>query len=390
LWLVVSSTRAGEPAVVTSELRGTATGFFHLERLHGRQFLVTPQGRAFVALGLNHCSDETTTTAAGQQAVLANLRAWGFNSGDYQAPEWMRREMPYLHGITLVPNSAWMTPGQFGFRDVFDPAFLAELESRIREACLPQRENPNLIGYFFTDVPRWSLAPAASPADESLIILPELARENWIGFFQRLPADAPGRRQWEDWRAKHPKAEDELFLGVIARQLYGRAHEFLRRFDRNHLILGERYFEHDMPDVVVREALPFVDALSLQPASPEFDPAYFQRLASAYGKPLYLCDHVSSFRTTPFPRTMGQVAATAEDYVGHYRRYVVAALSHPAIIGYNRCQYRSRIRIAGNPPLLKQGLLDLEGRPYASVVAGVVDANRAALQAAYAAGGAAR
>jgi len=365
------------------EAIGPATGFFRLAIDRGRQFLVTPQGHAFVALGLNHCSDETTGTPAGQQAVLENLRQWGFNAGDYGAPAWMRSALPHPHGITLLPNSAWMPAGQFGFRDVFDPRFLAEMERTIRAACEPQRDNPLLIGYFFTDVPRWSVT-APTIADESLIIVPEVGPQNWLSFFKTLPEGVPGRLVWEQWRSEHPREPEESFLPVIARQLYREAHRLVRKYDPHHLIFGERYHEYDMPEAVVREALPYIDALAIQTGTPEFDPDFFTHLARQYDKPIYLCDHVSSFPTGEFARTMGQHSASPGEHSAYYRRYVTTALSHPAIIGYNRCQYRSRIRLPGEPPLLKQGLLQLDGRPYAEVVESVTAANRAALAAAYA------
>lgn len=377
--LLEGASGAGDAA---DELRGVATGFFHLERVRDRDYLITPEGQAFVALGLNHCSDETTGTPAGQQTVLDNLRAWGFNAGDYQPPEWMRDRIPHTHGITLAPIAAWMTPAQFGFRDVFDPIFLAELERTVRATCEPQRNNPLLIGYFFTDVPRWGRTPPKA-ADESLIVEPAVAVQNWISFFQTLPPGVPGRERWEKWRREHAGKPDEDFLPVIARQLYGQAHAFVRKYDPNHLIFGDRYHESDMPEPVVLEALPFIDALALQTVNPEFDPAFFDVLTARFGKPIYLCDHVSSFTTPEYPRTMGPVAATAIEYVRYYHRYVTAALSHPAIIGYNRCQYRSRIRVAGLPPLLKQGLLQLNGQPYKEVVAAVSAANQTALAAAY-------
>ena len=35
-------------------IRATETGWFHAERIDGRDFLVTPEGHGFFALGINH------------------------------------------------------------------------------------------------------------------------------------------------------------------------------------------------------------------------------------------------------------------------------------------------------------------------------------------------
>jgi len=64
----------------------------------------------------------------------------------------------------------------------------------------------------------------------------------------------------------------------------------------------------------------------------------------------------------------------------HYgRRYVTAALAHPAVIGLNKCQYQDELLA---PDFLKQGLLKLDGTLYPTV-SGIAAANRAAPAAVY-------
>ena len=343
-------------------LKGKATGFFHLGEIDGRHFLITPEGHAYRALGINHFH---MMTSQDHDGAIRKIRKWGFNAGCYQGPRWMWNRIPYTKGINLVPTSPYKPDSQFGFRDVFDPAFIATLDGSIRRIVEPQRENPYLIGYFWTDISVWER---------------ERKGESWLSFYASLPADSAGGKIWREWKASHPESEETKFLAVIAKQLFSTAHRLIRKYDRNHLILGERWHEIDMPDFVVRESLPYVDAISIQPTSPEFNHEFFKEVHEAYGKPIYIADHVSSFATNEHPVTMGQKAKSPEDYVAYYERYVTTALSRPYVVGYHKCQYQDQLSPGG---MLKQGLLRRDERPYPTVE-GIAEANRKALQLAYA------
>jgi len=344
------------------QIEGMATGFFHLKEIDGRHYLITPEGHGYRALGINHFH---MMTSEDHDGAIERIRDWGFNAGCYQGPRWMWSRYPYTKGINLVPTSPYRPDSYFGFRDVFDPEFLAKLEESIRSIVEPQSENPFLIGYFWTDIGVWE---------------EERKGESWIGFYQSLPAESAGGKIWRKWKAEHPKADENDFLALIAKQLFSKAHGMIRKYDENHLIFGERWHEIDMPDQVVRESLPYVDTIAIQPTSKEFNHAFFEKVYRDYGKPIYIADHVSSFATEEHPVTMGQKAKDPESYVVYYERYVTTALSQPYLVGFNKCQYQDQVSSNG---MLKQGLLQQDGRPYPTIE-GIQAANRKALQLAYA------
>lgn len=363
--------QAADPYGGAHSIRRKATGFFRLDEVDGRHFFITPEGHGFRAIGLNHYH---MMTSRDYDRAIQNLRDWGFNSGGYQAPPWQWNRIPHTRGIVLVPNSNWMRPGTFAFRDVFDPSFLGELEQNMRRVVEPSSENPFLIGYFWTDIPLWNAKRQSKIAKGDAFW-----GQDWISFFKSLPENAAGRKVWEGWRNENPDAAERAFLAVIARQLYSKAHALTRKYDSNHLILGDRYFEPDMPEQVIREALPFIDAIAIQPTTKEFQSDYFTRLSKRYGKPIYIADHVTSFRTREHPNTMSQVTTDPESYVAYYTEYVTCALSHPSVIGYNKCQYQDQLL---SPDFLKQGLLKADGTPQPTVD-GIGAANRKALESAY-------
>ncbi len=341
-------------------IEGDATGFFHLEEIDGRHFLITPEGHGYRALGINHFHN---MTSRDYDAAIRRIQGWGFNAGCYQGPRWMWNRYPYTKGINLVPVSQWLPDERFSFKDVFDPDFLAEMETAIRQIVEPQSDNPMLIGYFWTDIPVWKRSRGG---------------QGWVSFFKNLPDASAGGKRWGAWKAAHPNASESEFMAVIAKHLYANAYQYLRKYDKNHLIFGDRYHEIDMPDIVVQEILPYVDAIAVQPTSREFNSEFFDRVHDDYGKPIYIADHVSSFATAQYPVTMGQAAKDPDSYGTYYKRYVTAALSRPYMIGYNKCQYQDQVA----PGMLKQGLLQANEEPYPTVER-VREANLAALEYAY-------
>ncbi|MEM9700998.1 MAG: hypothetical protein AAF907_00985 [Planctomycetota bacterium] len=384
-WLTIDSASGAEPAEPAADpvedvksadagfdayggykaIRSEATGFFRLEQIDGRHYFITPDGHGFRALGLNHFHMMETKTPESYDEALANLKKWGFNAGCYQGPRWMWNRIPYTKGINLVPVSVWKRGPRFGFRDVFDPEFLQEMEAEVRQIVEPQRENSMLIGYFLTDIPIWKRTRSG---------------EGWLSFYEDLPADSPGGAVYRRWRADNRNADEDAFLPVIAKQLYSTGCGMIRKYDPNHLILGDRYHERvDMPESVVREALPYIDAISIQPVVREFDPDAFDKIYESYGKPIYIADHVSAFATPGFPKTMGRMTTDPALYVAYYRRYVTAALARPYVVGFNKCQYQDEVSPTG---MLKQGMVRQDETLYPTVD-GVAEANREALRGAY-------
>jgi hypothetical protein len=95
----------------------------------------------------------------------------------------------------------------------------------------------------------------------------------------------------------------------------------------------------------------------------KFDGKFFEELHQLTGKPIMIGDHQFSFRTEAHPITMWQQFPTAADAAKAHEAYLLAAAAKPFLIGYMRCQYRS----VYDPErkLLKQGLLQVDGEPYA-------------------------
>jgi hypothetical protein len=167
---------------------------------------------------------------------------------------------------------------------------------------------------------------------------------------------------------------DRGFLRLIARQYYRVAFEATRKADPDHLILGDRYLVGDLPFEVVEEALPYVDAISVQPYKIVFDRVFFDDLHTQTGKPILICDHAINFPTDAHPKTIWPQCPNEKEAAQAYTAYLWALFECPYIIGYHRCQYIDRV-VSGSS-LLKQGFLRADETPYDTLIEQVQQTNR--------------
>lgn len=346
LILVLSLVACEEKAVFDSYggytgISQDSTGYFTLDKVDDRYYLFTPEGNAFVALGINHFH---TTKNTDYQGMIDSIKNWGFNSGCYQGPKWMWQGIPYTKGVNLLESRSYLSEDQFSFEDVFAPEYLHRIEARIRWIVESQAENKMLIGYFLTDMPVWTGKKNG---------------QGWIDFYEALPPESEGAKRYKGWKEEHPESAEEEFIVEIAKQVYSHGIGLIRNYDSNHLVFSDRYNERDISEQVISEILPYVDAIATQPSS-EIHPDYFEYLYATFGLPVFVADHVSSFATKEFPVSMGQVARNESDYFDFYSESMASVLSLPYVIGFNKCQYEDHPQ----PTLLKQGLTRENGVPY--------------------------
>jgi hypothetical protein len=413
--LAIGSAITGSGLVHGAEPRG-----FRIGRASDRISIVTPAGEELFLIGLNHVGESAPREPAGRAAFLTEatrrMREWGFNNLGYGTPDEARDALPFLAQLQLTQGSHFQDAAQFTYLDVFDPEFQRTTRETIRSYCATTSGHPNLIGYYWSDTPRWDIDLAR-----------RLRGDDWVSAIRRMPATSAGKRAYVDFlRERHGnnpgrytsayghaiasfddlrifdfrefdranptgRADDELFLGRIARELYQVIGGAFREFAPGRLIFGERYKLYDHPDVVLREAAKWIDVLSIQPG-PEvgprpgpgrdetvFDAATFDRLHEVSGKPILVCDHQVSFRTPAHPVTLWHQAPDPIAANALVETFLLAAAAKPYVIGYQRCQYVDSFR-ADRGNMLKQGLVAADGTPHPGVTEHLAAMHAAALK----------
>lgn len=348
---------------------------FKIKQREGRDRLIAPGGWEFLPIGINHLNvalaegaDGKKLSAAERAARLAqmerDLRDWRFNAVGYGAAKEMWAMFPFIAEVSLTRCGHYLPKERFAYDDVFDPAFHAQVREKVAVLCAKTKGNPNCIGYWWTDTPRWDLD-----------IAQRWFGTNWVSTIRALPDDAPGNRRYAEFLRDPGSHDDRAFLRLIARELYSVTAAAFREHDPQRLLFGERYKLGDHPPEVLEEAVKFTHAISIQPgpeAGPlpgpgreerEFETARFDALHRATGKPIVICDHQVSFHDAAHPVTLWHQFATQTEAADSYERFLREAFARPYIIGYFRCQYWNQ-SLAAPRNLLKQGLRQANGRPY--------------------------
>ena len=216
----VNSPDAAAPAVEyrpvgpETGIFGTATGFFHVENIGGRDWAVDPVGRGVWLSGVEHvrskgwyCSAlgyspygryvETNypSLAAWADETTGRLADWGFAavSGDVQN-ELRRIRLAHTPCLFLsdqlgfADREWWIMPNKHApgsqFPNVFHPDFAKFCDHFARCRVAPHKDDPWLAGWFIDNELAWS-GGATDPA---------------VGLFDRamaLPPDHSARRAAE-------------------------------------------------------------------------------------------------------------------------------------------------------------------------------------------------
>ena len=287
LALTRSAPSAQAAAVKTTQME--TKGFFTLGKRKDHCWLITPDVKPFFTMGLNHIDPASlrypenihiwkqkycgSTVRWIKESVVPNLKDWGFNtvgwvqevtvkkwqhSRPFTNDEYQALGIPYCHLLPFIESHQWETHTvHYDFRS---EDWKEWCDYVVRSHCAELADDRNLIGYFYSDCPCW---------------IHERPHNAWRGPMfgpERLKSDA-GRRE----------------LSALAEIYYRTTLDAIRRYDKHHLILGDRY-EANAPIgmEVLQAAQSYVDVFSFQDFR---DPVtHLDEWYQKTGKPVLLAD----------------------------------------------------------------------------------------------------
>ena len=304
------------------------------------------------------------------------------------------------------------------FPDVFSSEFQNKLDALAKRTCTPLRDAKYCLGYAYFDMP--DLKPARQWhkqmfADRGLVY-------PWVQDIRELPADAAGKQEWmrilkqnhasaaeaasaysidgiaswEDlarvtsWPIKPndvPKVQKDAddMLTALAEKWYGLHHELIRKYDPNHLLLGDKHdvgFDKSVdmiPDGVLGAIGKHCDVMMIQYYTFYTDRhnAVLQKLHRQTGLPIINGDHSYSFKTSKHTKIKGLKVDSFEAVANEYRRYMKGIMQdHPYMLGWWYCGYIEQWAPAGTKQLGQQcGFFSPFGEPNAELLALVKEAN---------------
>ncbi len=346
-------------------LKGTRTGWFHLEDLGGRRWFITPEGSAFFPVSLAHIytdnSQETVQRLyGGDQATwmedwFGKTRALGFNcalagatsqcrnpSGYVdvgRAEAIFRREsFPYAVGLFLIPHPNELPEGQER-PDVFAAEYQQWAGDLIADVCSRHADDPLVMGYYH------GFGSFMNP-------------RSWIASLGRDVSDE----------------NEQEHVREMAVTLYRSAHDAIRRHDPNHLILGP-YVKEQSFDLKTWKALaPFVDTLTPQHVNRNLS---FAELTAATGRPLLVSDEATGHLHDEAHG--GPHALTSSEDKGRiYGAVLERHLRDPSVCGVDFC---ATLYDLNDGPLMDrygmmEGLYDWDGNPKPGLAEAVAEANK--------------
>ena len=332
------------------------------------------------------CKRKYGNKDAWRTATAERLVRWGFNTLGSWSDEAVANAGPLPLAVTctldLAMSFTWQNNDESvagykqDFPDVFHPGFERHVRGRAIKLCGQWRNERNLIGWFIDNELRWGpdwrgadellglflRLPVASPGRNAAIgwlrgrhsdfrqfnAIWRAPAQSWDTFAALAHIDAPYRRNppyqrnAADEQAANrtdPKragfvADCDGFAALVAERYFTLTCATIKAADPNHLLLGCRFAYVPAPGVVDAIAR-HCDVISLNcydlDASATID-AY-----AATGKPCLIGEFSFRGANSGLPNTngAGPVVATQAERAACFRRYVTAALSKPAVVGYH-------------------------------------------------------
>ena len=372
-----------------------ATGFFRVEKVGDRWWLVDPEGCLFIHVGV--CGVRATLSPGVRDAYgskFGNPKAWadaatamlrenGFNGTGAWSQTADLRAAARPVAYTLIHNFmssfgrskriVYQKPGHAGYPDdcipVFHPEFPAFCDSRAR-ALAAVKDDPWLLGHFSDN---------EMPGSKSL-----------LDRFLRLDAGeadlAPGRRAAEAWLAKRKggkvgrsnitDADRDAWRGHVFDTYFRITTSAIRKYDPNHLCLGSRlHGSEKRSPAIFRAAGQHLDAIGVNyygAWTPDADLlAGWTRWS---GRPVLITEWYTKGQDSGMANTTGAgwIVPTQKDRGRFYQNFTLALLESKTCVGWHWFKYMDN-----DPKNLKtdpsnrdsnKGLVTIGFEPYADLV----------------------
>lgn len=408
-------------------IKGEKTGFFHVERIDGRNWFITPEGNAFFAVALSHLYSGDSDVACAN-VYGGDVEAWlagsfkkvtdlGYNCalGSATSPErnlngfvdldkaeavFRKNNFPYAVGLILLKHPWEFVEGET-LPDIFEPAYEEMIKSRAAAVCPKYKDDPLVMGYFygfgaFNSAATWvnhhlSLPTGAAGREAIVDLLTERYANDASRFNRTYGTNISDMAQLKssavlsyDEIYEHRNYPDvrvllneemlndfEAIISLMCTTLYKIGYDAIRSWDENHLILGSFVKEWALSVDSWKAVAPYVDVIAPQHLNRDIS---VNALADAVDLPMIISDDEIGFCYTPGPGycCVESHAARAELYKANLMRN----FKDPQIIGasYCACLYDQ----GGKALKYNQqaGFYDLQGNPRPYLIRTVTTTNK--------------
>lgn len=363
--------------------RARATGFFRVEKIHGRWWFVDPDGHLFWSLGVNGVGTAAPTHVRGREDYFAALppatsrfgvsfytwnlerrygddwegkwadlttrrmKAWGLNTmHNWGATNSTEPRVPYAFMIR-----GWQTENSImGLPDVYAADFARRIDAVAARQLEPHKDDPYMLGYFIGNEPSW-------PGRETLLCDAILAG----------PADAMQGRLKTFLAGGDTPARRKQFVLAAFKVYVDTINAATRRHDSNHLDLGIRF--GGSPDNGALKMGGGFDVFSVNIYSYAPTQKKLNEIYSLVHKPIL----IGEFHIGTPDRGMAEglvPAMNQAERAAGYRYYVEQCAANPAVVGAHWFQWLDEPVTGRNDgENYNIGFVDVTDQPYPEMVA---------------------
>ncbi|MEI7730241.1 MAG: hypothetical protein WCO56_11755 [Verrucomicrobiota bacterium] len=377
-----------------------ATGFFRVERVEGRWWLVTPKGRLFWSVGPTCVRPDSSGPVRGRETMFtwlpegaakrnsadfyqvnlarkygeswndlwvkqtaARLPAWGFNTIANWSHEsaYAPHRVPFTATVSLGGLPAIgvrPAPGKPDNRlhDYFDESFPRKADDAIAKQADKWRDDPWCIGFFVDNEIHWDAWTAGGnegvAARAVLASPPTVAARQALVKLLRAKYGTVGAmaKAWgitlTDWdqpvtlTAKQlndaARADCSAFLAAMAERYFSVISAAMKKHAPDRLYLGCRFAQR--PQEVVNVSVKYCDVVSFNIYNDTIDPKNWAYL-NELGKPVIIGEfHFGATDRGMFHTGLRPTGSQAERAAA-YAAYVRSACAMPALVGCHWFQY---------------------------------------------------
>ena len=345
--------------------RREATGFFRVEKIDGRFWVIDPLGYPFVVRALSQVEPNYQGSEYQMQKTLekfGTLENWGkqtarrlrddlhFFASASPSPYVANLDEPivaqrsigfaYAYGRTIgTANSKGgsSTFSENNTMNVFDPVFV-EFADRQAQAAEKLRDNPNILG-FTTDneLPmqeRMLLSYLSLDPDKEVNYYSYACAWTWLKNMtgKEIPAESDIKPEYYD-----------LFRGFVWDRYYNVVTSAMRKYDPNHMLLGTRFLTGVRnAKWVLKFAGLYLDCITINwygTWQPQADSVYL--IAKSANCPFMITEFYAKAGDSGLGNTAGagQYVETQKDRGMFYQNYTLRLLEAKNCVGWHWFQY---------------------------------------------------
>lgn len=412
-----------------------ATGFIYVKQIDDVWWFIGPDGNKFVSMGVNHIEPHLWLAPYNKKATLkkygndmitskdhfnpngtasqkwierqveiakdVNFNTFGKHTHPSIKPEHYNKDIYFVASLETAPLAGWKERrGQGPRPDVFSLDFKTFLENRIRKVCQANKNNPNLIGYLYTDVPSWIMGRGDQKArNNTTMIYP------WINAILPLGETSPGKWRWLEhlktryldaeaaakvwgmpvsptygiswndlsqlvnWNnptdAKKAKSDMLAFMPIIVEQWYSLHKELIHKYDKNHLILGDKNLLNWHYEWMYPSLKRHVDVICVQAYGRwKDDIKITNTIYEKTGKPIFNGDgcfgHAGPQQQKWGVKGFRTGAKSKDEVAALYAETLKGMMATPYMIGWHHCGYIEQWDESerGDAPRNENGFID--------------------------------